>query len=427
METIELNKILNREHLSREINNTLKHIIQDKSITTKRGIFIHGESGVGKSTFIMNLLKDKYDVIFYDGSDARTRASIETIADNTISQYNVSNLLNGVKKQIVVVMDDIESMNTGDKGGINSLIKLIRPKKTKRQKLELKIVNPIICISNVIVDKKIKELMKVCNVYKLETPTTDEMKTIYKTITKKNIDNADLINMNGSLRNMSISLNNNIRIQKYTMVENYDVKNIVYNILNSAIKFIEHDDIINDTHRTIVGLIYHENLATVINEYPKQEKGIKLYANLLENICYSDYLDRITFQKQIWQFNEISSLLKTMKTNGELHKEIENPCQYIKNKEINFTKILTKYSTEYNNSTFFQQLSYKLLMEYDLLIRYFKYIRPNIDDYYEILKLYDIYDIDITRIYKYIDNIENFNEKNMTEVNGDICDFLVDF
>ena len=31
-------------------------------------------------------------------------------------------------------MDDIDGMNNGDKGGINSLIKIIRPKKTKKQK-----------------------------------------------------------------------------------------------------------------------------------------------------------------------------------------------------------------------------------------------------------------------------------------------------
>ena len=31
-------------------------------------------------------------------------------------------------------MDEIDGMNSGDKGGINTLIKLIRPKKTNKQK-----------------------------------------------------------------------------------------------------------------------------------------------------------------------------------------------------------------------------------------------------------------------------------------------------
>lgn len=30
-------------------------------------------------------------------------------------------------------MDEIDGMNNGDKGGINTLIKLIRPKKTKNK------------------------------------------------------------------------------------------------------------------------------------------------------------------------------------------------------------------------------------------------------------------------------------------------------
>ena len=42
------------------------------------------------------------------------------------------------EKKIAIVMDEIDGMNSGDKGGINALIKLIRQKKTKKQKLEEK-------------------------------------------------------------------------------------------------------------------------------------------------------------------------------------------------------------------------------------------------------------------------------------------------
>ena len=69
-------------------------------------------------------------------------------------------------------MDEIDGMNNGDKGGINALIRLIRPKKTKKQRLEDTTRSPVICISNYHVDKKIKELMKVCHTFELKTPTT---------------------------------------------------------------------------------------------------------------------------------------------------------------------------------------------------------------------------------------------------------------
>ena len=79
-------------------------------------------------------------------------------------------------------MDEIDGMNNGDKGGINTLIKLIRPKKTKKQKLEEVSMNPIICIGNYRVDKKIKELMKVCNTIELKTPLPCQIESIVDTL-----------------------------------------------------------------------------------------------------------------------------------------------------------------------------------------------------------------------------------------------------
>ena len=56
-------------------------------------------------------------------------------------------------------MDEIDGMNSGDKGGITSLIKLIRQKKTKKQRLEHVTLNPIICIGNYFVDKKMDRMI----------------------------------------------------------------------------------------------------------------------------------------------------------------------------------------------------------------------------------------------------------------------------
>ncbi len=76
---------------------------------------------------------------------------------------------------------------------INSLIKQIRPKKTKKQKEEDTTNTPIICISNYHVDKKIKELMKVCNVFELKTPTDEQINYIIHSC-MPNID--DTLNIN---------------------------------------------------------------------------------------------------------------------------------------------------------------------------------------------------------------------------------------
>ena len=103
---------------------------------------------------------------------------MELITNQNMSNINVYTMFTRERKKIVIVMDDIDGMNNGDKGGINSLIKIIRPKKTKKQKQEELSMNPIICIGNNQIDKKIKELVSQCKSISLNTPTQQQIKEL---------------------------------------------------------------------------------------------------------------------------------------------------------------------------------------------------------------------------------------------------------
>lgn len=395
--------------ITNEIISIIKEILQSKSDNISRGIFISGNSGIGKTTFILNLLKENnYDVIYYDGSDIRNKNLIENIADNNIAQYNVSKLFIGEQKQIVIVMDDIENMNTGDKGGINALCKLIRPKKTKKQKHELKTTNPIICISSNYIDKKITEIMKGCHIISIPTPPISVLRQICINANRKEINDNILESINGDLRKLNLYINNKVNNCHHDdYINQYDVKLLVDKLYTENYALNKHTNIINDNDRTIVALIYHENLSTILNKLPISV-SIPLYLKILHILCHTDFIDRVTFQKQIWQFNEISSLLKTFQINNILHENVMFPSKYIKGNDIIFTKVLTKYSSEYNNFTFFQTLSFKLNQTLSSIISNFITIRDSIHEYYEVLNSYDISSVDINRIYRYIDNIENY-------------------
>jgi len=167
----------------------------------------------------------------------------------------------------------------------------------------------------------------------------------------------------------------------------------------------------NETDRTSVGLLWHENIIDVIDKFDKKQ-SIPFYINQLENICFADYIDRITFQKQIWQFNEMSSLIKTFKNNKMYHEYFQKKQKYNPT-EVRFTKVLTKYSTEYNNSLFIQKLCQKLGMDKKDLFGFFIDLKNNSDDN-EILNLLENYEIgklDINRIYRYI---EKYIKENAT-------------
>jgi len=159
----------------------------------------------------------------------------------------------------------------------------------------------------------------------------------------------------------------------------------------------------NETDRTIVGLLWHENIIDVL---PKMDKSVSIpfYIQQLDNMCFADYIDRITFQKQIWQFNEMSSLLKTFKNNKLYHTHFKKKMKY-NPAEVRFTKVLTKYSTEYNNSLFIQNLCQQLGMDRKDLFSFFLELRSKYDDneMFMLFENYEITKLDINRIYRYLD------------------------
>jgi Cdc6-like AAA superfamily ATPase len=136
MEEININKILNRnekEDIIKEILNQFE--INKNNVLFKKGIYVYGDPGTGKTTFVTNILKKlDYDIIKYDAGDIRNTSVIEDITKHNMSDKNIMSLFNKKARKIAIIMDEIDGMNNGDKGGINTLIKLIRPKKTKTRR-----------------------------------------------------------------------------------------------------------------------------------------------------------------------------------------------------------------------------------------------------------------------------------------------------
>jgi hypothetical protein len=293
-------------------------------------------------------------------------------------------------------------------------------------------------------DKKIRELMKVCITFELKTPTLEQVGVILKS--SLNSVNATLHKnvarfMQGDLRKIETisgifnkqssgsdsDTYNSALIQTIFQpkANNEDSKTIVKKLINSPCKLTEHSAMMNETDRTIVGLLWHENVVDVLAKQPNQMEAFRFYKDALDNICLADYIDRITFQKQIWQFNEMSSMVKTFKNNKIYHETLKNNTDNkthfksnVTPNDIRFTKVLTKYSTEYNNSIFIQDLCQQLSMDKKDLFGFFISIRNTYNDIntvYNLFENYEINKLDINRIYRYLD-------KYMKEDAADIVD-----
>ena len=442
--------ILQRTPVAKEIKEILgKFDASCRDNTYKKGIYIYGSPGCGKTQFIMNLLKEMdYDIIKYDAGDVRNKSLVDTITNNNISNRNVLQMMSHKVKKIVIVMDEIDGMNNGDKGGITSLIKLIRQKKTKKQRLENITLNPIICIGNYYVDKKIRELMKVCYTFELKPPTEAQIVSILSTTTTTTTTTISnriipdimphIINyIQGDLRKLEFVTR--IYAKKPELLEsadmvrqifqnksyNEDSKKITQRLINAPVSIDQHNTFMNETDRTIIALLYHENIVDTLTKVPAKT-AFPFYTRILENMCFADYIDRITFQNQIWIFNEMSSLIKTFYNNKIYHDTFPQHLGKYSPVEVRFTKVLTKYSTEYNNQLFIYNLCQELDMDKKDLIAFFQELRLNIvaanpeyadglsyadvlnntellAQFEQIFDNYNIKKLDIRRIYRYLD------------------------
>jgi replication factor C subunit 1 len=421
-----MNHILQRESIIQELTKILTNYESNcQNLHFKKGIYIYGSPGCGKTQFVRDLLTSfNYDIVKYDAGDVRNKALIDTITSNNMSSHNVLQLMARKPKKIAIVMDEIDGMNNGDKGGINALIKLIRQKKTKKQRLENVTMNPIICIGNYYVDKKIKELIKVCHTFELKSPTQSQIIEIirYKI---PDIDFSSVVQkkiveyIQGDLRKIEFiekiykikpDLLNSDTFDHilHTKSFNEDSKKITKKLIETPLSITDHNRVINETDRTIVALLWHENIVDVLSKLGN-DKAIPFYLRILENICFADFIDRITFQNQIWQFNEMSSLIKTFYNHHLYHKEFAS-SKFIG--DIRFTKVLTKYSTEYNNLLFIYNLCQQLDMDKKDLVAFFQELRLHYGEkelnekITEIEKLFEnttIDKLDIKRIYRYLD------------------------
>ncbi|ORX91282.1 DNA replication factor C, large subunit [Basidiobolus meristosporus CBS 931.73] len=124
-----------------------------------RAVLLSGPPGIGKTSAAHLVSKaEGYQVLEFNASDARSKKSIdstirELTGNRSMTEYFTSSAskASDTGKPQVIVMDEVDGMSAGDRGGVAELILII--KKTQV---------PIICICNDRQSPKVRSLANYC-------------------------------------------------------------------------------------------------------------------------------------------------------------------------------------------------------------------------------------------------------------------------
>ena len=155
---------------------------------TKKALLLSGPPGLGKTTLAHCLLNQYgYRVIEYNASDVRSQKQVEENLHDLIKVDYIDKIYGKEFKKIAIIMDEVDGMLGGVRGGFDALIKYINPiRKQKSRKAAAGAVQaawgpPIICICNQI-DKKIVDLGKDCLEIKYTRPKAKDLGVLMEKI-----------------------------------------------------------------------------------------------------------------------------------------------------------------------------------------------------------------------------------------------------
>jgi hypothetical protein len=416
------------KYIYANVSNYIKNL--DKPNSPKY-LYVYGDIGIGKTTIIKSIFQSlKYNINYIDCN--QNKLSVDELFNMT-NHSDVYSMFFNNKQNNALIVDNINYYSYSDKSYFTNLIKLLKKKTTHKP-------IPFIFINTLQEEKKFTELYKISTLLKINPPSNSQLKNIILKLYPSifDLENSDHIvnnildyldNKFYKLINMHYFYNNNIIELKFTspntntntnasvnsanastsIINNSNIKILTKNLLEHRFK-LNDLDIINYSDRTSLSLLLHENIIKLFHTN-LTSADLKIYKKILQNFAFCDCIDKNIFLYQIWQLNDITYIIKIFYNNFILYQN--NLLKHIDQKDIIFTKILTKYSSEYNNFNFiFSNTQLYCTNKKNLLLYMFvseKYDETHIKLVYNrIIKLIDQYiNYKINNSYKILEeNIE---------------------
>ncbi len=270
-----------------------------KTFPKKKALILHGPPGVGKTTLAYVIAKSTDSEIFeLNASDLRNKSKLHEVLLPVTEQQSL------IKKNKIILVDEVDGISRVDFGGISELISIISSAPY-----------PVIITANDIWNKKLAPLRKKAELVQLKEIEYSIIKDILITILKKEnkfVDNQILTNIaiksKGDLRAAINDLQTISNLKDPSSII-FDERNKETDIFN-ALKQIFKGKPTLETLKVFdpVKMSIDEIMLWVEENIPHEYEGEEL-ANAFDKLSKTDIFKRRIYKQQYWRFLVYENIL----------------------------------------------------------------------------------------------------------------------
>jgi DNA polymerase III delta prime subunit len=348
----------------RDIDNWFTSFEQGKS--EKLALLFLGPPGLGKTSLAHIILKRRgYTIKEFNASDVRGKTEINQI------MMDLTRIDSLKTRKIAIIMDEVDGMATGERGGLGELIPFITPSTSRRKK---KMASPstsrvpVICICNTGTTKKatISTLSGVCHVVNFTRPTFGGMKTIINNISSRegfslspDIEELIIKFSQGDFRRLVSILQHIYETGSWTDIDNVaasckifckkeqdlHITHSILHLMNNNLTF-SNNFRIYQKDKSKAPMVMHENYVSAIalQEAPLA-KQLENALQCIDSIVISDNIDKKMYGSRNWNLQLMQGIsccyIPSYYINIYKKREVM--------KDVKWTDVLSK--TNYTNST----------------------------------------------------------------------------